>query len=116
MSKTVQFVRFILGPPILPEITSLADPIINSFVKELKNTDTKKINKDILVDAGLNIIGKKIKKGISSITGSGITPTNNEIKDIMNVIKSLDDRGILIKGTTRNFTSQEGGCLNFLDH
>ena len=48
------------------------------------------------------------------ITGSGITLTNNEIKDIMKVIKSLENRGILLKGTTRKITSQEGGFLNFL--
>ena len=35
-----------------------------------------------------NIIGKSIKKGISSIMGSGITLTNNEMKDIIKVIKS----------------------------
>ena len=32
---------------------------------------------------------------------SGITPTNNEIKDIMKVIKSVENRGILLKGTTK---------------
>ena len=48
------------------------------------------------------------------ITGSGITLTNNEIKDIMKVIKSLENRGILLKGTTRKTTSQEGGFRNFL--
>ena len=48
------------------------------------------------------------------ITGSGITLTNNEIKDIMKVIKSLENRGILLKETTRKITSQEGGFLNFL--
>ena len=46
--------------------------------------------------------------------GSGITITNNEIKDIMKVIKSLENRGILLKGTTRKITTQEGGFLNFL--
>ena len=35
-----------------------------------------------------NIIGKSIKKWISSIMGSGITLTNNEMKDIIKVIKS----------------------------
>ena len=49
---------FILGPPIIPEIKPLADPKINSFLNELNNACTKK-NKDILVDAGLDIIGKK---------------------------------------------------------
>ena len=38
---------------------------------------------------------------------SGITPTNNEIKDIMKVIKSVENRGILLKGTTRKITSQK---------
>ena len=70
----MQFGGFLFGPPTLPEIT-LVNPVINSFVKELKDTGTKKLGKVILVDAGLNIIGKNIKKGILSITGSGITLT-----------------------------------------
>ena len=52
--------------------------MINSV--ELKNTEPKELNNNLLVDAGLNIIGKKIKKGISSITSSVITRINNEIK------------------------------------
>ena len=35
-----------------------------------------------------------------SIIGSGIILRNNEIKDIMKVIKSLENRRILLKGTT----------------
>ena len=42
-------------------------------------------NKFTFVDEGLNLIIKKIKKRFSSITGSGITLTNNEIKDIIKV-------------------------------
>ena len=49
----------------------------------------------------------------SSITGSGITLTNNDINSIK-VIKSLENRGILLKRTTRKITSKEGGFLNFL--
>ena len=60
------------------------------------------------------MIAKKIKKRISSITGSGITLRSNEIKDIMKVIKSLENRGILLKGTTRKIISQEKEFLNFL--
>ena len=51
---------------------------------------------------------------ISLITGSEITLTKNEIKDIIKVIKSLENRGVLLKGTTRKISSQEGGFLNFL--
>ena len=32
----------------------------------------------------------------------------------MKVIKSLENRGILLKGTTSKITRQEGGFLNFL--
>ena len=53
------------------------------------------------------MIGKKI--------GSRIILTNNEIKDIMKVIKSLENRGILLKITFRKIISQEGGFLNLLD-
>ena len=45
---------------------------------------------------------------------SRITLTNNEIKNIIKVSKSLENRGILSKGTTRKISSQEGGFLNFL--
>ena len=66
------------------------------------------------MDTGLCLLGEKIKKGISSITGLETTLTNNEIKDIMKVIKSLENRGVSLKGTTIKITSQEGGFLNFL--
>ena len=56
------------------------------------------------------MIGKKIKEKF----GWGKTLTNNEIKDIMKVINSLENRVSLIKGTTRKFTGQEGGFFNFL--
>ena len=83
----------------------MMNSIVNSYVKELKNADNKKVNNEILVDTGLNIIGEKIKKGISSITGSRITLTNNEIKDIMKIIKSLESKEIFLKGTARQITS-----------
>ena len=51
---------------------------------------------------------------MSSMTDSGITLTNDEIRDIMRAIKTSENRGILLKGTTRKITSQEGGFLNFL--
>ena len=43
-----------------------------------------------------------------------MTLTSIEITDIVKVIKSLENRVILLKGTTRKITSQEGGFLNFL--
>ena len=55
----------------------------------------QQLNNDIFVEAELNIIRKNIKNRISSITDSGITLTTNEIKDIIKVIKSLENRGTL---------------------
>ena len=43
-------------------MTSLANSIKNSLKKELNNKCTRKLNKDILVDAGLNMTGKRLKK------------------------------------------------------
>ena len=45
---------------------------------------------------------------------SGINLTNTEIKDIMKVIKSLENRRILLKRTTTKIPNQERGVLNFL--
>ena len=59
-----------------------------SFGKELKNKDPKEIESNLFVDTGLGITGIEIKKGISSIAGSRITLTNNEIKDIIKDIIS----------------------------
>ena len=39
------------------------------------------------------------------IHGTAITLTNNEIKDIIKVIMSLENRGVLLKGTTTKTTS-----------
>ena len=39
---------------------------------------------------------------------SEITLTNNEIKYIIKIIKYLENREILLKGTTRKIISQEG--------
>lgn len=41
-----------------------------------------------------------INKEISSIMGSGIPLTNNEIKDIVKLLRSLENIEILFKGTT----------------
>ena len=68
--------------------------------------NAKKLNKDILVDSGLRLISKIIKKGISWIAGLGISLSNNETKDIMKVIKFLENRGNLLKRTTRKITSK----------
>ena len=45
--------------------------------------------------------------------GSRLTLTNNEIKDIIKVIRSLENKGIFFKGTTNKIINQERVFLNF---
>ena len=66
--------------------------------------------KYFLVDAGRNVISKKIEDGLPS---SGLMLTNNEIKYIIKVNWCLENR-LLLKRASRKLTSQEGGFLNFL--
>ena len=79
----------------------------NKFKNVLKN-------KDQIFDI-MKIVDNSIN-GITNIKkhfGAGINVTKNEVKDIMKVIKSLENRGVLLKGTARK-VSQEGGFLSFL--
>ena len=72
---------------------------------------------DIARNLGKGFLNKQIdqfNKECITGKGSGITLTNNEIEDIMKVVESLGNRKILLKGTARKITSQEGGFLNFL--
>ena len=61
------------------------------IIKKYENND-----KNLLTDSGLNLIGKKMEEKF----GLGIILTNNEIKYIMKVVKSLENRRVLLKGTT----------------
>ena len=63
LSKIVEQEGLLADNPF--QITSPLSPfkmfnsVANSYIKELQNTDAKKVNNDILADTGLNIIGKK---------------------------------------------------------
>ena len=61
------------------------------------------------------VTSRKIIKDLKKFFGTGAeTLTNNEIKYIINVIKSLENRGTLLKETTRKVTNQEEGFLDFI--
>ena len=116
MSKTLHTRRFLVpsfGMSDIPRaLVKGCFSLANSIAKESNNMDAKKVNNDILVDRGLNVLDKKIEIGNLWIRGLGVT--HKLIKDIAKVIKSLEKRGTLLKWTTRKITSQEGGFLNFL--
>ena len=67
-----------------------------------KRTDiARELRKDFL-DKKIN----KFNKEYTTSKGSGIMLTSNEMKD-MKLIKSLENRGNLLKGTTTKIISQE---------
>ena len=82
---------------VLSSVAKKGIDITGKLGKDFLHKQIEKFNKE-------HIIGK----------GSGITLTNNEIKDIMKAIKSLENRRSLLKGFTRKITSQEGEFPNFL--
>ena len=66
------------------------------------------INNIIKIAGDSKNVIKDFKNASDKLLGTGITLTDNEIKDILKVIKSSENRGILLKGTTRKMTSQRG--------
>ena len=91
------------------------DKVSKKIVNEADKLSKKGTINDIIKIAtdSKNVI-KDFKNASDKVLGTGITLTDNEIKDIVKVTKSLENRGILLKGTARNITSQKGEVLNFL--
>ena len=94
----------IIAPIPNPNKTIKADELSKKVTLSdtIKIADTSKISMN------------DFKNASKKTFGAGITITNNEIKDTRKVIKSLWNRGISLKGTTRKITNQKGGFLNFL--
>ena len=57
----------------------------------------------------------ELSKQFTTSESSGIILTSNETKDIVKVVKSLENRVILLRRTSGKIISKEGGLLNFLD-
>ena len=65
-----------------------------------------------LLQTGNNLINNEIIKPLSLLGGSEITLTNKEIKYITKVIRSLENRETLLKGTTRKLLVKKQNSLN----
>ena len=79
-----------------------------SLAKQATEYYTRKVINDLF--KSLNDFAKEL----AMAKGSGIFLTNNYIKDIIKAISSLENRGNLLKGTTKKATSQKGALLNSL--
>ena len=87
----------------------LAQSIVNLSEEEIEQNKVlpklkkKKAASKFPLNTGLNIFSKTLLW----ITGSEITLTNNEIKYMIKLSRSLENRRTLLKGTTNKIFSQE---------
>ena len=90
-------------------------PLIKNVIKPLA--------KSVLIPLGLTAAASAADAGIhKKILGSGNMTTliisNDEIEDIIKIVKSLEDSGLLLKGVTETVQNevkeQKGGFLSML--
>ena len=90
-------------------------PLIKSVIKALA--------KSVLIPLGLTAAASAADAGIhKKILGSGNNTTliisNNEIEDLIKIVKSLEDSGLLLKGVTESVQNeikkQKSGFLSIL--
>ena len=116
LSKMIQsggFLGKLLGPLLKTGV-----PLIKSVIKPLA--------KSVLVPLGLTAAASAADAGIhKKILGSGsdhnstiLIISNNEMDDILKIIKSLEDSGVLLKGVSETIQNeakeQRGGFLSML--
>ena len=112
MSKMIQSGGF-LGRPLGP-LLKTGLPLIKNVIKPLA--------KSVLISLGLTAAVSAADAGIhKEILGSGnATPiiSNDEMKDIIKMVKSLEDFGLLLKGVSETIQNeakqQKGGFLSML--
>ena len=113
LSKMIQsggFLGRLLGPLLKPGL-----PLIKNVIKPLA--------KSVLIPLGLTAAASAADAGIyKKILGSGNMTTliisNDEIHDIIKIVKSREDSGLLVKGVTETIQNevkeQKGGFLSML--
>ena len=88
----------------------------------IKNVITPLV-KSVLIPLGLTAAASAADAGIhKKILGSGNNTTlitsNKDIEDLIKIVKSLEDSGLLLKGVTKSVQNevkeQKGGFLNML--
>ena len=113
LSKMMQsggFLGKLLGPLLKTGL-----PLIKSVITPLA--------KSVLIPLGLTAAASAADAGIhKKILGSGghttLIISNNEIEDLIKIVKSLEDSGLLLKGITESVQNeikeQKGGLLSML--
>ena len=100
----------------------LLDPLLTTGLPLIKNV-IKPLDKSVLIPFGLTAAASAADAGIhKKILGSWNATTlimsNNEVDDIIKIVKSLEDSSLLLKGVTQTVQNevkeQKGGFLNML--
>ena len=99
----------------------LFGPLLTAGLALIKNVITP-LAKSVLIPLGLTVAASVAGAGIhKEILGSGKTTliiSNNNIEDLIKVVKSLEDSGLLLKGVTESVQNevkeQKGGFLSML--
>ena len=85
-------------------------PIFRNILSKVAKNGT-----DLARDLGQMFLDNQIDRlNKEYLTGSGISLKNNEMRDIIKVAKSLENREIFLKGTATKIISQEEGFISFL--
>ena len=96
-------------------------PLLKPGLLLMKNA-IKPLAKSVLIPLGLTAAASAADAGIQKkISGSGtaiLIISNDQMEDIMRIIKSLEDSGLLLKGVSETIQNeveeQEGGFLGML--
>ena len=98
----------------------LLGPLLKARLALMKNV-IKPLAKSVLIPLGLTAAASAVNAGIlKKFLGSGTTLiiSNDEIKDIIRTVKSLEDSGLLLKGISKIIQNeakeQKGGFLSML--
>ena len=104
----------------------LLGPLLKTGLRLIKNV-VKPLAKSILIPLELTVaasaadagIHKKIlESGCCRSSSTALIISNNEIEDIIKIVKSLEDSGLLLKGVTETVQNevkeQKGGFLSIL--
>ena len=92
------------GGGIIPIELFYPFKMINKGFKKVQDSSK---NKNEIIDLAKTFDNSV--RGNKNFFGTGITLTDNEIKDIVKIIQYLENRGILLKLTTKKVTRQEVG-------
>ena len=96
-------------------------PLLKTGLLLIKNI-IKPLAKHILIPLGLTAAASAADAGIhKQISGSGTTTlimSNDKMKDIIRIVKSLDDSGLILKGISKTIQNEckepKGGFLSML--